>query len=169
MANADLTAERLRQFLAYDSETGVFTRLLLGRGRHKPVTAPPGVVAGCLGVGGYIYIKVGRTGYKAHRLAWLYVHGSWPKHSIDHINGDRADNRIANLRDVNNMTNAENRRGVNAMNLLGYAGVSRHGARFRARLTVNKKTLRLGDFDTPEEAHAVYLAAKRELHPGCTI
>jgi hypothetical protein len=60
--------------------------------------------------GGYITVIVGGYGYKAHRIAWMLTHGEWPKYEIDHINGERADNRLANLRDVTHQVNQMNQR-----------------------------------------------------------
>jgi hypothetical protein len=106
--------------------------------------------------------------------AWLYVHGEWPKHTIDHINGIRSDNRIENLRDVPTRTNLENTRSQSRKNETGFMGVSRNKTSVRAdswvaAITVNRKTIHLGVYETPEQAHAAYIQAKRRLHEGCTI
>lgn len=95
--NSTLTAEQLRWLLHYDPETGVFTRLIQLCNRVQV-----GDIAGFIKYNGYRVIKVGDkpTPYFAHRLAWLYIHGEWPSKGIDHIDGDRANNRIANLREA---------------------------------------------------------------------
>ena len=93
----DLTHALLLEQVHYDPETGVFTRRKTGK------------ACGRQSVDGYIYIVIKGCSYKAHRLAWFYVHGSWPIFVIDHINRDRADNRIVNLRDVPQSINAQNR------------------------------------------------------------
>ena len=111
-----LTQERLKQALKYDPETGVFTWAESGRGRKI------GRQAGGLTHEGYLRITVDQQEYKAHRLAWLYVHGEWPKQVIDHINRDRSDNRIANLRDVSSMENSNNHGGYST-NSSGHTGV----------------------------------------------
>ena len=89
------TAERVRATFDYDPDTGIFTRLVEARsgrgGGH--LSASIGDVAGHQRRDGYIAIKIDRIAYKAHRLAWLHVHGEWPPNEIDHINGDRGDNR----------------------------------------------------------------------------
>lgn len=105
----------------------------------------------------------------AHRLAWLYIYGKWPQNELDHLDGNRANNKIANLRDAGDVLNSQNRRSPNKNNGVGLLGVSRHGLRFKAMIGVNWKIKYLGIFDTKEEAHAVYVKAKRKLHAGCTI
>lgn len=156
MANSDLTADQVRKSFDYDPETGVMT----GK-RGKPI--------GAITKKGYLRIMVGHNSYMVHRLAWLWVHGAWPAGQIDHINGDPKDNRISNLRDVSAAVNVQNQRHPQRSNQLGVLGVRQFGGKFRATITVNGRWRHLGLFETPELAHAAYLAAKRELHPGCTI
>jgi hypothetical protein len=98
-------------------------------------------------------------------------HGEWPAQQIDHINMNRTDNRIANLRSVSPRVNSENRRTAQSQNLVGLRGVSwrDHCKKWRSRITVHGVEHRLGQFDTAEDAHAAYLEAKRRLHEGCTI
>lgn len=165
----DLTPERLREVLDYDPETGLFRWKNM---RH--VFVKPGDVAGTLEPRGYIRIGIDGEIHKAHRLAWLYVHGVWPAHYIDHINCIKDDNRIANLRDATDHINAQNIRTPNARNISGQIGVHRTTSRgkpwkWRARITIEGKRVLIGDFNTPEEAGAAYLAAKRKHHEGCTI
>jgi len=170
MAKANLTAERLRELLNYDPDTGVFTwRVRMGRGR-------PGTVAGCVASKGYWRIIIDHSIYWAHRLAWFYVHGTWPAHDIDHLNGSRVDNRISNLRDVPRRVNAENKRAALLHSHTGVLGVSKDGKpnadgsqRYRARIQAGDKVHYFHGFKTLEEAHQAYLAAKRRLHEGCTI
>lgn len=161
-----LTAEALRSHLSYDPDTGIFTRKV-SYGKWLS-----GSIAGSLDVMGYIKISVDHYVTRAHRLAWLYVYGVWPTFEIDHINGVRHDNRLANLRDVNRLTNSQNTRMSKGKS--GYLGahISRNG-KFMARITktVNGKVTQfhIGTFNTPEEAHQAYLVKKREIHEGCTI
>ncbi len=164
MAASDLTAQRLREVFNYDSETGVFTHLA---GNHK---SKPGSVAGTTNNAGYLVIYIDAHLYLAHRLAWLFAYGEWPEHLIDHINMDRLDNRLANLRNASKSLNAQNQRDANSRNKeSGLMGVSRNHGRWKARLQLDGKQVFLGSFDTPEEAHQAYVAAKRVMHPGCTM
>jgi hypothetical protein len=166
-----LTHERLLAELDYNPDTGVFVwKSRGGKGRR------PDGVAGTRHSAGYTHICLRRNGvggfHFAHRLAWFYVHGCWPKGVIDHINGDRTDNRIANLRDVPVGVNAQNRRAPQTNSRSGVLGVCWKACRSRwlAQIKTNgQRTKVLGTFRTKEEAEAAYLAAKRELHEGCTI
>ena len=155
-----LTAARLRDLLSYSPETGEFVWRRSAKGR--PVRA--GARAGSPHSGGYLSIGIGGRNYLAHRLAWMYAHGQWPQQDIDHIDGDRRNNRIANLRDVSRAMNCQNRRREDM-------GVSFHkrDKRWLAQIHVDSKKRHLGSFATRAEAQARYMAAKRVLHPGCTI
>ena len=160
-----LTVEQLKDTLDYDAGTGVFMWKIRP---SKAVKA--GDVAGCVEKRiGYITVGIGGRVYKAHRLAWLYVYGSWPKGLIDHINGNKADNRIDNLRDVLADGNSQNVRKPNRRNKSGFMGVIWFQNKWRASMSVNGKSKWLGDYSTPEEAHQVYLEAKRKYHAACTI
>jgi len=159
-----MTAEELRNLLSYNPDTGEFIWIVRP---SKAVKA--GDVAGIVDKKGYRTIGIKRKIYKAHRLAWLYVHGKLPNGVIDHINGDKSDNRIENLRDVFFDGNSQNVRKPNIRNKSGFMGVIWYQNKWRANITVNSKTRWLGDYATPEEAHAAYLGAKRLHHAACTI
>jgi hypothetical protein len=161
----EITLARLRQVLDYSPQTGVFTwRERVAKCVHI------GGVAGCKEKRiGYITIGVDGQIYKAHRLAWLYMTGNWPIKFIDHINGQKSDNRFENLREVCEDGNAQNIRKPNKRNKSGFLGVIRFQNKWRANITVNGKTRRIGDYNTPEEAHQAYLKSKRELHAACTV
>ena len=160
------TAERLRELLDYDPASGIFTWNVRTSNRIKI-----GDRAGSRHGGGYLQINIDGSNHLAHRLAWLYVHGAWPNEIIDHINGDRSDNRIANLRNVTPEVNAQNVRRPGIANTSGALGVSwsRKERKFVAYVSVRDKSLYVGSFDSVADAHAAYLAAKRKLHVGCTI
>jgi hypothetical protein len=150
-----MNVSRLRSVLNYDPRTGVF------RWAERPSPrVRVGDVAGTVNGHGYLNIGFDGRTYKAHRLAWLYVHGEWPVGQIDHRNGDRTDNRLANLRVVTNAENLRSARRARSDSATGLVGVSRAGGRYRARMMVNGQSRSLGTYDTPEQAHAAYLAAK---------
>ena len=159
-----LTAERLRELFNYNPSTGIFTRLVsTNRG------AKAGDVVGHTKSGRYVKVKIDGANYRIHRLAWLFVHGAWPTDHIDHINGNSFDNRIENLRDVGRDLNMQNQRKARSDNKLGVLGVVRSFGGFRAEIKVCGKKRSLGTFQTPDQAHAAYLDAKRVLHPGNTL
>jgi hypothetical protein len=161
-----VTCEELRSLLSYDGSSGLFT----WRGARSQLRA--GSPAGQIWEkrrSKYWVIRIRRRLYQAHRLAWLYVHGSWPLHQIDHIDGDGLNNAIANLRDVPARVNSENRRRAKPSSKTGLLGVFVAGRRYGAQITVRGVNHNLGRFDTAEAAHAAYLGAKRELHEGCTL
>lgn len=155
-----LTQERLKELLEYNPETGLFVRLI---GRSGP-NARVGDVAGCDNGKGYIRIYVDGTAYKGHRLAWFYVYGEWPA-EIDHINGDKSDNRLANLRSV---TRSQNRMNVGAYksNGSGYRGVNFDKAtgKWKAQIQRDGRKRAIGYFGTPEDAKAAYDAEAERLH-----
>ena len=153
----ELTAEKLRSILHYNPETGIFTWKV---GSANQVKA--GNIAGCPNGDGYLCIRVCSRLHRAHRLAWLYVYGTWPKDQLDHINRNRSDNRIANLRDVShkqNMQNASKR----SDNTSGHPGVSwlKQHSKWRAKITHNYKQTHLGCFNTVEEALSARKAAEK--------
>jgi hypothetical protein len=150
---ADLTAERLREVLSYDSESGEF------RWRAAPYNARlVGKVAGCARADGYRVISVDRIVYAAHRLAWLYVHGRFPNLEIDHIDRNRANNALSNLRQA---TGAEQRAnsGRRSTSTSAFKGACKKRQKWRAGIKVGGRSIHLGTFDTPEAAHAAYMAA----------
>lgn len=107
--------------------------------------------------------------YMAHRLAWLYVHGEWPRHQIDHINGDPRDNRLANLRDVPAATNNQNRRAASVRSKTRALGVVERRGRFSVAMSFMDRPLCVYGFGSSSEASACYLELKRRLHDGCAI
>jgi len=155
----NVTADRVREVLNYDPETGVFTWRTNRRG-----TAKAGRVAGTITPKGYRDIWVGGYNYRAHRLAWLCVYGTWPDGHLDHINQDKADNRIANLRIATWSENMQNRQRYKN-NASGFRGVYKTApGRWTAKITANGKKLYFGPFHSPEEAYAAYCAAAAKLH-----
>jgi hypothetical protein len=160
-----LTPDRLRELLAYNPSTGAFTWRTR---RNQHVAA--GDSAGRLHANGYIYISVDGREYLAHRLAWLHATGQWPREQIDHIDGDRASNVLANLREVSNAVNQQNQRRARRDNKSsGLLGVKRNRKRWKASIQIDGKQRVIGTFDTPEQAHAAYIEEKRRVHPGGTL
>lgn len=170
MAEVDLTAQRLREVVHYSAETGVFTRTVRLAQRHHVGDRADFLVTGG-GAKGYRRVSVDSMRFLAHRAAWLYLHGTWPVDEIDHINGDRGDNRIANLRCVPRGVNAENIRRPRADNTSGFLGVYWHkqNKKWCARVTVKGRAYYVGFSASAEEAHCAYVEAKRRLHEGCTL
>jgi radical SAM protein with 4Fe4S-binding SPASM domain len=159
-----LIQERLLQVLDYSPKTGVFTR------RLKQTGVAQGAIAGSMDQGGYLVTSVDGKLYKCHRLAWLYIIGNWPQGVIDHINGNKSDNRFENLRDVTKTQNIQNQRKAQISNKsTGVLGVFKNGSGFAARISHNNTKIYLGTFKTTDEAKAAYIAAKRVLHISCTI
>lgn len=164
MAKQILTAQRLREILRYDPLTGIFT-WRASRGRM----AKAGAVAGSLDRSGYVCIGTCGRLHFAHRLAWLYITGEWPADSIDHIDTEKTNNKWSNLRQATYAQNSQNKRRARIDNKCGLLGASPHKNRWRATIKINRKRVHIGVFDTPELAHAAYLAAKAELHPYQTL
>lgn len=157
-----LTATRLREVLDYCPETGGFVWKIT-----RSFKAVAGAVAGSeYKATGYLRIQIDGTSYLAHRLAWLHHYGKWPLLDIDHINGEKTDNRIANLREATASQNGQNRRHSQSNNQSGKLGVhfDDSSGRWRAVIAKDGRIYRLGYFGSREDAHAAYLAAKRELH-----
>jgi len=162
---AALTQDQLKEVLDYDPETGLFTRKTTW---HRYLA---GTVAGCLSPNGYIYMSVNGTRTVAHRLAWLYMTGGFPELDIDHINGDKSDNRWVNLREVSESVNLQNQRRAHRNSQSGLLGVRKNnrGDGWSARIRIDGKVMQIGTFRSPEAAHEAYLEAKRKYHEGCAI
>jgi hypothetical protein len=148
MANTNLTPERLRELLHYDEATGIFTRIKVSS------NAKVGDIAGSLNSQGYLVFNVDGCLYSAHRLAWLYVRGSWPIHGIDHINGIRNDNRFVNLRDVSQTENMHNLQRANCNSKTKVLGVHwcKKEMKYIAQISINYKKIRIGAHETIDEA-----------------
>lgn len=164
MSKKILTQDELKKQLHYCPETGVFTRL-----KTNTFNVKIGDLAGTLTKNGYISIKVNGTLFLAHRLAFLYMNGELPRNQVDHINHVKNNNEWDNLRDVTRSVNFQNQTKAHKNNATGYLGVFYDNGRFRAKIRLDGVSYHLGGYDTPEEAHKVYLKHKRLLHEGCTI
>jgi hypothetical protein len=154
-----LTAERLREVLDYNSETGAFTWIIQTARKQTKI----GDVAGGLHKStGYWQICIDYHVYRAHRLAWLYMTGAWPMNQIDHINFNRIDNRFDNLREATNSQNQGNR-GIQKNNTSGFKGVRWNisAKKWRSQIYINNKHIYLGGFDSINDAVTAYERAAR--------
>jgi len=168
-----LTVRELRSRLDYDPHTGIFKYKIPPK--YSKVRA--GDIAGYVRDGNYLLIKIDSIAYYAHRLAWLYVYGAWPKEYLDHANLNKLDNRIANLRPASmaeNRTNTPLSKG----NSSGFKGVTKYRCkhvqkgiectcptRWKAQATIDQKVIYLGLFDTKELAHEAYVKAVTAARP----
>lgn len=160
--------EQIEHLLDYDRETGIFRWRVALNGRIRV-----GQQAGTLNHPlGYVNIRIGRVYVQAHRLAWFLHYDVWPDHTldIDHINGDRKDNRIQNLRLLNRSHNVQNRYGPNKNNKSGKLGVyykqKVRGKPWYSVIRVDDKQIFLGYFATAEEAEQAHLEARRKFYAG---
>jgi hypothetical protein len=163
---ADLSADRLREMLDYDPLTGIFR----WKKRQRNNTCNVGQVAGTTPNNqGYCRVALDGRQYRAHRLAWLHVYGEWPAQDIDHIDRNRANNAIANLRDVSNRRNSWNTgtRSTNKTGLAGTYGPTRY-SKYIAQISHAGRRIYLGTFETPQEAHAAYCEAVAR-HRGAAV
>ena len=155
-----ITADEFRGHLSYDPETGIFRRL---KGSYRG--AKPGDIAGSRHIAGYVkFCLLGRS-YLAHRAAFFHMTGEWPSGDIDHINGDRSDNRWANLRLATRSQNCCNSQ-KSRRNSSGHKGIRFHQEfkKWTAEVGFQGRRLYLGSFDTAEEAKAAYLNKAAEMH-----
>ena len=143
----------------YDQDTGLWSwnknRRFCSHGKR----------AGSITRYGYIKVSLLGKNYQAHRLAWFYMTGSWPKHEIDHINGVRDDNRFSNLREATPTQNQANKK-MRKDNTSGFKGVcwDKSKGKWQSSLSIKGSTRFLGRFDTPEEAYKAFEAASIEVH-----
>lgn len=157
----------IRENMDYNPETGVLTWTVRKQGRviGKPI--------GSFDKDGYLIIKKSENGrfngkkkrFCVHRIIWIWVHGKEPNDQIDHINGNKSDNRLCNLREADTAENMRNV-GKQSHNTSGWKGVSWHKLRskWRADIKVNKKQIALGLFDCPAAASFAYQIAADIYH-----
>lgn len=141
----------IEEYFFYDDLTGN----LIWKTRPSRATKI-GDIAGWETDTGYLRVSFKGKSYLIHRLIWKLVHKREPIHEIDHINGNKQDNRIENLRDVSRSRNQQNRRKAKGYYL--------NKGKYNARITVDKKQVHLGCFNTEFEARQAYLAAKKIYH-----
>jgi len=157
--------DELRRLFRYDAGTGrIFWRI---KPNHNALA---GSEAGSF-INGYRTIGFRGKHYLSHRVAWALTYGCWPVHSIDHIDGVKDNNRIANLRDVPHSVNTQNLRHAPRKSRSQLIGAHWHSfyKTWTSQIRANGKVKFLGTFASPQLAHEAYVTAKRKLHEGCTI
>lgn len=171
-----ITTERIRDIAHYEAGTGTFRWLHDKKAGFKKsvLLHSAGDEMGCQRKDGRWVIRVDGKLYLRYRLAWLWVYGFWPTGEVDHINGDKTDDRFSNLRDVSKKTNRQNiretRNGKSSSQLLGvYLDKRKKHKKWRSSINIGGRCVSLGYFFTETEAHQAYLDAKRKTHVGCTI
>lgn len=150
----NLTKEHIESILDYEKTTGTF-RWKVDRGPRAKAFS----VAGTIGSNGYRRIKIDGKFYQAHRLAWIIIYDSKPPKEIDHINGNKIDNRACNLRPATRAGNCQNTT-VRKDNSSGCRGVSWNSSirKWRARCSVNNRNHLIGNFDSKLDAKIAYEA-----------
>jgi hypothetical protein len=162
-----ISAEKARELFDYDQETGILkwkTRPVNCRWDKTANGLVAGRIAGWVNGSGYRQVRIPGGRCMAHRLAWLISYGQWPRDQVDHIDGDRLNNRLSNLREASPTENCHNI-ALSYTNTTGFMGVTSNKGRFQARVAAYGKRLHLGTFDTAEDAYRAYLDAKRTAHP----
>jgi hypothetical protein len=149
----------LKEILDYDLHSGIFTWKI-----NKGRLCKKGNIAGSTDSWGHRQICINGKKILAHRLAWVYVYGETPKNQIDHIDGNKQNNSIKNLRDVDQFINQQNRKTARKDSKSGFMGVTKDKKKYKASIKMNKQTFYLGMFDTAENAYEAYKSAKQKLH-----
>ena len=155
-----ITQEEIKKLLYYNEETGIFTWKLYRGGKAKICA-----IANSKDSKGYIRIQINKERNSAHRLAWLYMYGKFPEFYIDHINGNKIDNRICNLREATTNQNQYNRKApIN--NTSGIKGVyfDKSRSKWVAELKANNKKIFIGRFNSIELAEIAINNARKQYH-----
>lgn len=148
-----LTIDRLKELFIYDPETGFF------KNRSSRGRASKGARAGAETGHGYRRIIIDYVKYYEHHLAWFYVYGEWPD-EIDHIDHDRSNNAICNLRKATRSQNSCNRTGPSGLRGAYWHPRCRY---WYSKIQIGGHVKWLGTYNTPEEAHLAFLAAAEKL------
>lgn len=165
-AEIEITLDVVRRLVRYDAKEGKLYWLKNTGGKGFADSE-----CGYIADSGYRMMGFAGIEVRAHRIVWLLEHGAFPAEDlvIDHINRNRSDNRIENLRAVPQVLNAHNIVKAKKNSTTGLLGVHRNKKRFSAGLYVDHKPKHLGTFDTPEQAHAAYVEAKKTFYPEAVI
>lgn len=157
-----LTAERLQSDFDFDAETGLFRRKFYVGSRGRMCG---GFAVGTVTFYGYLVVRIDGFTYRLNRLAWLYYYREWPPFGkfVDHLNLNRTDNRIANLRLATNSENMRNR-DVPKNNTSGIKGVWFHGQlkKWIAEIKIDYKKIHLGVFVEKEDARKARIKAEEK-------
>jgi len=153
MNNNDL----LKEYLSYDENT-----VIIYWKKAPSRIVKEGSKAGNIGKNGYVRIQFKGRFYRGHRVAWFLYYGVWPSRGLDHINRNRSDNRIENLREVSQRENVLNK-SIRKDNTSGYTGVVSFKDKWRATISDNGKRISLGDFENIEDAAKARLEAEKKL------
>jgi hypothetical protein len=154
-----ITQERLKEICTYDPETGLFEGIV-NRGKRYKIGMPFGKPE----KKGYLQVTIDGRTYHLQRLAWLYVHGVWPEHQIDHRNGIPSDNRLENLRDANRCQQNWNKKAITGKKTPKNVFFLKTTGKYRVRITESFKVRFLAEYETLEEASMVAVEQRRRIH-----
>lgn len=155
-----ITQERVKELIHYDPATGIFTRIKQSSGnysRRRQIGQPSDHENKNYGM-----IRIDGQVHKSHRIAWLYMTGSWPSGVVDHKDGNKANNAFYNLRDCTQQQNLYNSPHPSGLNRA--KGTTEFRGKFRARIRIDGKVRELGMFNTREEAHNAYIDAMHDYY-----
>ncbi len=160
--NQDIHIDELNELFFYNHESGHLTwKKLVKHSKHSV-----GDRAGCSGKSGYRRVSVRKRLYREHRVIWAIVTGRWPTAMIDHIDGDKSNNRFENLRECSQKENCQNRIPPKNNRLVGVS-FRRDVNKWQARIYVGGVNKSLGYFNSREEAHAAYAEARNKHFSFC--
>jgi hypothetical protein len=145
----NLTQERVQELFAYNPEDGILRTKTIRQGSNSYIGQPIGTLTNY----GYLCVTIDTKRYQLHRVIWLYVYGYIPKEDLDHIDGNRTNNRLFNLREANRQDNLKNT-AVHRDSSTSILGVNwdKRKSKWRATIYVNKKQEHLGYFKEIQEA-----------------
>ena len=147
-----IAISELRQYIEYDPTYG------------KLIYCKTGKVANSKTSKGYIRLKINGQEILGHRAAWALTFNSWPHGFIDHINENKLDNRLCNLRVTTHAENLHNQHLPTCRSTTGIRGVSKSRNKFKVHICTNKHNQYIGTFNTLKQAEQAYLAAKLQQH-----
>lgn len=153
-----ISPAKLRDLFIYDPDTGILTNRVA---RH---VAKVGERAGCVNYEGYRSIKIFGRKYMSSHVIWAYVTGAWPVSEMDHINLQRGDDRLVNLREATREQNCANKGSFFKANSFGFRGVKKAGSKFIAVICAGQKEICVGRYETAEFAALAYDVAAKRMH-----